>query len=91
MYKRQVLTGGELESDFYLRAASRAKDHTVDSETRHSGWATANLELTGTFGDESQYQVTLALNNLLDKRDTTAHESIPASGFSTAIGASFSF
>ncbi|PWC23029.1 TonB-dependent receptor [Brenneria roseae subsp. roseae] len=81
----------ELESDLYIRTASRAKDHTADTETQYSGWATANLEFTSTFGDESQYQVTLALNNLLDKRYTTAHESIPASGFSTAIGASFSF
>nr|WP_240348526.1 hypothetical protein [Pectobacterium brasiliense] len=56
-----------------------------------AGWATANLEFTSTFGSENQYQVTLALNNLLDKRYTTAHESIPASGFSTAIGAAFSF
>ncbi|WP_409311008.1 TonB-dependent receptor plug domain-containing protein [Pectobacterium sp. B1J-3] len=81
----------ELESDFYIRTASRAKDHTADNEIQHSGWATANLEFTSTFGDENQYQVTLALNNLLDKRYTTAHESIPASGFSTAIGAAFSF
>lgn len=80
-----------LESDFYIRAASRAKDHTADSETQYAGWATANLELTGSFGNENQYQVTLALNNLLDKRYTTAHESIPASGFSTVIGASFAF
>ncbi|MBN3194355.1 TonB-dependent receptor plug domain-containing protein [Pectobacterium versatile] len=81
----------ELESDLYLRAASRAKDETADTAVQHSGWATANLEFTSTFGSENQYQVTLALNNLLDKRYTTAHESIPASGFSTAIGAAFSF
>ncbi|MEH0835310.1 TonB-dependent receptor [Pectobacterium cacticida] len=81
----------ELESDLYLRAASRAKDETADTAVQHSGWATANLEFTSTFGKENQYQVTLALNNLLDKRYTTAHESIPASGFSTAIGAAFSF
>ncbi|AOR61831.1 TonB-dependent receptor plug domain-containing protein [Pectobacterium wasabiae] len=81
----------ELESDLYFRAASRAKDETADTAVQHSGWATANLEFTSTFGNENQYQVTLALNNLLDKRYTTAHESIPASGFSTAIGAAFSF
>lgn len=80
-----------LESDAFLRAATRAKDRTADQETQHAGWATANLTFTATFGKEDQYQVNWALNNLLDKRYTTAHEGIPASGFSTVIGASMAF
>lgn len=80
-----------LESDAFLRAATRAKDRTADQETQHAGWATANLAFTATFGKEDQYQVNWALNNLLDKRYTTAHEGIPASGFSTVIGASMAF
>lgn len=64
---------------------------TADQETQHVGWATANLAFIATFGKDDQYQVNWALNNLLYKRYTTAHESIPASGFSTVIGASMAF
>lgn len=81
----------DLDADFYIRAASGADNKMTDKEYHYPGWATANLELTGYFGSENQYQVNLALNNLTDKRYQTAHESIPASGFNTAVSFGFSF
>lgn len=86
-----LLNALNLTSDFYIRAASSAKDSTGAAETRQAGWATLNLAFNSEFGPEDQYQLNLALNNLTDKRYQTAHESIPAAGFNAAVGFAWKF
>jgi hemoglobin/transferrin/lactoferrin receptor protein len=86
-----MLNAMNITSDAFIRAASRAKENTGDSERRYSGWATLNLAVNAEFGDNDQYLVNLALNNLTNKRYQTAHESIPEAGFNTAIGFGWKF
>lgn len=86
-----ILDNISLSSDFYLRAASGATYKTSATETRYPGWATLNLALNSEFGPQEQYQINLALNNLTNKRYTTTHESIPASGFNAAVGFAWNF
>lgn len=75
-----------LTSDLYLRAAAKAQDKTGEKPTSTAGWATLNLAFNTEFGSDDQYQINLSLNNLTNKKYQTAHESIPASGFSAATG-----
>ncbi len=86
-----VLNAANISSDFFIRAASRAKDNTGATEIRSPGWTTLNLAFNTEFGQQEQYQINLALNNLADKRYRTAHESIPAAGFNTAVGFAWNF
>ena len=86
-----LLNAVNLTSDIYIRAASSAKDSTGTAEIRNPGWATLNLAFNSEFGPEDQYQVNLALNNLTNKRYQTAHESIPAAGFNTAVSFAWKF
>ncbi len=86
-----MLNAMNITSDAFIRAASRAKENTGDSERRYPGWATLNLAVNAEFGDNDQYLVNLALNNLTNKRYQTAHESIPEAGFNTAIGFGWKF
>jgi hemoglobin/transferrin/lactoferrin receptor protein len=84
----------DLDSDFYIRAAGKSRDHTalsVSDYENKSGWATANLEFNGFMGSERQYRVGLQLNNLADKRYTTARETVPASGFHAVFSAGMKF
>ena len=86
-----ILNAMNITSDAFIRAASSAKENTGDSEKRYPGWATLNLAVNAKFGDNDQYLVNLALNNLTNKRYQTAHESIPEAGFNTAIGFGWKF
>ena len=86
-----MLNAMNLTSDAFIRAASRAKENTGDGERRYPGWATLNLAVNAEFGDNDQYQVNFALNNLTNKRYQTAHESIPEAGFNTALGFGWKF
>lgn len=86
-----MLNAMNITSDAFIRAASRAKENTGDNERRYPGWATLNLAVNAEFGDNDQYLVNLALNNLTNKRYQTAHESIPEAGFNTAIGFGWKF
>lgn len=86
-----MLNAMNITSDAFIRAASRAKENTGDSERRYPGWATLNLAVNAEFGDNDQYLVNLALNNLTNKRYQTAHESIPEAGFNTALGFGWKF
>ncbi|EFH0988348.1 hypothetical protein Q4Y60_RS13690, partial [Escherichia coli] len=52
---------------------------------------TLNFAVNTEFGNEDQYRINLALNNLTDKRYRTAHETIPAAGFNAAIGFVWNF
>lgn len=84
----------DLDSDFYVRAAGKSRDHTMLSSADYenkSGWATANLEFNGYMGGERQFRVGLQLNNLLDQRYTTAKESVAASGFHAVFSAGMKF
>lgn len=81
----------DVESNLFIRAASQAKDSTGSATVRYPGWATLNFAVSTQFGDDNQYQTTLALNNLTDKRYQTAHESIPAAGFNAALGIGMKF
>ncbi|MGQ7170894.1 hypothetical protein ACUOCP_31330, partial [Escherichia sp. R-CC3] len=51
----------------------------------------SSFALEAEFGNEDQYRINLALNNLTDKRYRTAHETIPAAGFNAAIGFVWNF
>ena len=86
-----LLNAMNLTSDLYIRAASKATNATGSQEEKYPGWATLNLEFNSEFGPQDQYQVSLALNNLTDKRYQTAHESIPAAGFNAAVGVMWKF
>ncbi|SMG46076.1 TonB-dependent receptor plug domain-containing protein [Cedecea sp. NFIX57] len=86
-----MLNAMNITSDAFIRAASRAKENTGDGERRYPGWATLNLAVNAEFGDNDQYLVNLALNNLANKRYQTAHESIPEAGFNTALGFGWKF
>ncbi|WP_272578669.1 MULTISPECIES: TonB-dependent receptor [Providencia] len=81
-----ILDQVNLTSDLYLRAAAKAQDKTGEKPTSTAGWATLNLAFNTEFGSDDQYQINLSLNNLTNKKYQTAHESIPASGFSAATG-----
>lgn len=87
----QLLNSINITSDFFIRAASSAKDKTGSKEINYPGWATLNLAFNTEFGPQDRYQVNLALNNLTDKRYQTAHESIPAAGFNAAVGFAWNF
>lgn len=87
----QIFDMIEFESDFFVRAASSAKNKTSATTIEHEGWATANASFTSRIGSNNQYRVSLNLNNLTDKRYKTAHESVPAAGFNVAIGFGFKF
>ncbi|MGL5387672.1 MAG: TonB-dependent receptor plug domain-containing protein [Serratia sp. (in: enterobacteria)] len=86
-----IHNAANMTSDLFIRAASKAKDSTGATELRYPGWATLNLAFNTEFGPQEQYQVNLALNNLTNKRYRTAHESIPAAGFNTAVGFAWNF
>ncbi|AIR64855.1 TonB-dependent receptor plug domain-containing protein [Cedecea neteri] len=86
-----MLNAMNITSDAFIRAASRAKENTGDGERCYPGWATLNLAINAEFGDNDQYLVNLALNNLTNKRYQTAHESIPEAGFNTALGFGWKF
>ena len=86
-----VLSAASITSDLFVRAAASAKDNTGTSEIRYPGWGTLNLAVNTHFGPQEQYQVNVALNNLTDKRYSTAHESIPASGLNAAVGFAWNF
>jgi len=86
-----VLNAASITSDLFIRAAASAKDNTGTSEIRYPGWGTLNLAVNTHFGPQEQYQVNVALNNLTDKRYSTAHESIPAAGFNAAVGFAWNF
>ena len=81
-----ILDQMNVTSDLFVRAASRAKDNVNQNASHYAGWATLNLAFNTEFGLEDQYQINLSLNNLLNKKYQTAHESIPAAGFNTAAG-----
>lgn len=80
-----------INSDFYIAAASHAKNNTGDSEIRSAGWTTLNLVLNTEFGADDQFQANVGLYNLTNKRYTTAHEVIPGAGFSAALGLAWKF
>lgn len=87
----QLIHSLSLSSDLFIRAANSAKDKTGSKELNSPGWATLNLAFNTEFGPQDQYQINLALNNLTDKRYQTAHESIPAAGFNTAVSFAWNF
>ena len=81
-----------LMSDLYLRAATKAKDHSNPENKQHyAGWTTVNLSLSTEFGNNDQYRINFDLNNILNKRYQTAHESIPATGINAAVGLTWAF
>lgn len=86
-----VMGQANIISDVFIRAASSAKDDSNGTETNVPGWATLNFAVNTEFGNEDQYRINLALNNLTDKRYRTAHETIPAAGFNAAIGFVWNF
>ncbi|KNZ98653.1 TonB-dependent receptor, partial [Escherichia coli] len=86
-----VMGQANIISDVFIRAASSAKDDSNGTETNIPGWATLNFAVNTEFGNEDQYRINLALNNLTDKRYRTAHETIPAAGFNAAIGFVWNF
>ena len=86
-----VMPQVNITSDVFIRAASSAKDDSSGTATNVPGWATLNFAVTTEFGNEDQYRVNLALNNLADKRYRTAHETIPAAGLNAAVGFVWSF
>lgn len=81
----------DLNSNLFMRVATDATKKS-DSNTYHSaGWSTLNLSMVASFGDKRQYQIGLDLNNILNKKYTTAYESIPAAKFNAVIATSMSF
>ncbi|OAT46932.1 putative outer membrane receptor [Proteus hauseri ATCC 700826] len=81
-----------LMSDLYLRAATHAKDESNgDNKQQYAGWATVNLALSSEFGEKDQYRINFDLNNILNKRYQTAHESIPEAGINVAVGLTWVF
>lgn len=87
-----LLNNMNLMSDLYLRAATKAKDHSNPENKQHyAGWTTVNLSLSTEFGNNDQYRINFDLNNILNKRYQTAHESIPATGINAAVGLTWAF
>ena len=91
LFRSLVMGQANIISDVFIRAASSAKDDSNGTETNVPGWATLNFAVNTEFGNEDQYRINLALNNLTDKRYRTAHETIPAAGFNAAIGFVWNF
>lgn len=81
----------DLTSDWYMRFASQAKKRSDGTSNNYAGWTTMNINLFAEFGDKRQYALGLDLNNLLNQKYTTAHESIPAAKFHAIFSGSMKF
>ena len=68
--------------DAFGRFAARCEEDLSDGTTeQHAGWGTANLAIGARFGKERNLFMDLNLNNLLDKRYTTASNTLEEPGF----------
>ena len=72
--------------DFYLRAATDSDEIGRRGTVQHkAGWATTNAALGLDFGNKRQYKLALVVENLGDKKYTTATENLLARGRSALI------
>ena len=86
---------GYLTLDFYARFASRVKQDNAGgisyfADDKYGGWTTLNLGAEYLFGDNEEYRIYGALENILDKRYQTSsliHE--PGRFVMAGISASF--
>ena len=81
----------DIDSDLFMRFASKAKQRSDSAVYHYRGWSTLNLSTTTSFGTERQYHIGIDLNNILNKNYTTAYESIPAAKFHAVLSASMKF
>lgn len=81
----------DLNSNLFMRVATDATKKSDSNTYHYAGWSTVNLSMVASFGDKRQYQIGLDLNNILNKKYTTAYESIPAAKFNAVIATSMSF
>ena len=81
----------DIDSDLFMRFATKATQRSDSAVYHYSGWSTLNLSTTTSFGADRQYHIGLDLNNILNKNYTTAYESIPAAKFHAIVSASMKF
>ena len=81
----------DIDSDLFMRFATKATQRSNSAIYHYSGWTTLNLSTTTSFGSNRQYHIGLDLNNILNKNYTTAYESIPAAKFHAIVSASMKF
>ena len=81
----------DIDSDLFMRFATKATQRSDSGVYHYSGWSTLNLSTTTSFGADRQYHIGVDLNNILNKNYTTAYESIPAAKFHAIVSASMKF
>ena len=81
----------DIDSDLFMRFATKATQRSDSSVYHYSSWSTLNLSATTSFGLDRQYHIGIDLNNILNKNYRTAYESIPAAKFHAIISASMKF
>ncbi|WP_081299646.1 TonB-dependent receptor [Gilliamella sp. wkB112] len=81
----------DIDSDLFMRVATKATKKSDGSAYHYSGWSTLNLSTSTSFGPQRQYKIGLDLNNILNKDYTTAYETIPSAKFHAIVSASMKF
>jgi hemoglobin/transferrin/lactoferrin receptor protein len=80
------LAGGKAWADLYTRVSNGVKETDADGDTDSlPGWATLNLGLGATFGEDDKYQLALNLHNLTNKEYRASLGEIPGTGRSVVV------
>jgi len=91
-YERRYTSSMSLFADAYARFSARAKEKLSDGTTkRYGGWGTGNFAIGARLGKKQDYFVDLNLNNLFDKRYTTAASALEEAGFHAVLRAGMEF
>lgn len=78
--------------NLFGRFADRAEYEEVAGDVdKYPGWVTLNLGGGIMFGEKQQHNLSVNINNLLDKQYKTARQSLPQAGIHAVIGLNMAF